>query len=381
MIELADPNPPVEVLPAEYFRLLGYPRGRAPEGRAGELAAWARDWYAENGRPWIYAREADTVDGEFEGERFSSAKLQQSLERAGAHSVMLAAVSAGPEAEDEAQRLWREEKPDEYFFLEMFSGAVVEHLITALGARLCDRAEKMGMAVLPHYSPGYPDWDIADQPRLLALLKRRPVPGCLEALDSGALRPKKSLIAVFGLTRQRDRVARLTDLQPCENCSLTPCAYRRAPFRGDSPVRYSVNPKALRRWAAERLRLEPRPEGHVLATFRYDGTTCSNMGRPLAFDYKVLLGPEEHGYPICEQSCMPAPGDTGHMQMCQYLADPETLMSAIAREKPLRGRRLEEVLSWNRPAAPSGCYCDAAARDHKWGLVLETIHFKLNENA
>jgi hypothetical protein len=385
MIELADTNPAVDVAPAEYFRLLGYPRGRVPEGRAAELAAWARDWYASNGRPWIYAREAEAFDAAGDsiaiaGEPFHSARLQQMIERAGAHTVILAAVSAGSEAEDAAQELWREEKPDEYFFLEMFAAAVVEHLITATGARLCSRAEERGMAVLPHYSPGYSEWDIAEQPRLLAVVKQHPLPGCLESLTSGALRPKKSLLAVFGLTRHIDRVQRLTELQPCENCSFTPCAYRRAPFRGDRPARYSVNLKALRRWAAERLRLEPRPGGHTLATFRYDGTTCCNMGRPLAFDYKVLLGPQEHGYPICEQSCAPAPGDNGYTAMCEYIANPEAVMSAIAREKPLCGK-LDDILSWTRPATPSGCYCDAAARDHKWGLVLETIHYKLNENA
>ena len=28
------------------------------------------------------------------------------------------------------------------------------------------------MAVLPHYSPGYPEWDIGQQPRLLDLIRR-----------------------------------------------------------------------------------------------------------------------------------------------------------------------------------------------------------------
>jgi hypothetical protein len=52
-------------------------------------------------------------------------------------------------------------------------------------------------------------------------------------------------------------------------------------------------------------------------------------------------------------------------------------MDAIAREHPLRGRPLDDVLTWPRPASPAGCYCDAEARDHKWGLVLETIHYAL----
>jgi len=385
MIELADTHPGVNVAPPEYLRLLGYPRGREPEGRAAELAAWARTWYAANGRPWIYARQAESfaISGGvifIDGCPFTCPRLEQTLEHAGAHSVVLAAVNAGGEAEQEAQRLWREEKPDEYFFLEMFAAAVVEHLVTNAGARLCARAEESGMAVLPHYSPGYPEWDIAQQPRLLSVLQRRPLPGSLEALPSGALRPQKSLLAVFGLTAHTDRVERLTALRPCGNCSFAPCQFRRAPYRGVRR-RYSVNLKALRRWAAERLRLETRPDGATVATFRYDGTTCSNLGRPLAFDYTVVLGPRERGYPICEQACVPAPGDAGHRHMCQYTANPEELMAAIGREKPLLGRRLDEVLDWSRPASPAGCYCDPASRDHKWGLVLETIHFKLNGNA
>src|ERR1035441_4930469 len=55
-----DTHPEVEVEPAEYQRLLGYPRGVALQGRSRELADWARAWYAEYGRPWIYAREAGT---------------------------------------------------------------------------------------------------------------------------------------------------------------------------------------------------------------------------------------------------------------------------------------------------------------------------------
>ena len=382
----------VDVQPAEYFRLLGYPRDHMPEGRACELAEWARHWYEEHGRPWVYTQEASSVGlsaetVRIEGADFSSRRLHQSLLEAEAHTVVLAAVSAGPEAEQEAQKLWREEKPDEYFFLEVFASAVVEHLVTITGAELCASAEERGMAVLPHYSPGYSEWDVAEQGRLMALMGA--LPGDLEVLDSGALRPKKSQLAVFGLTRQTGLLRRLTDLSPCENCSFGPCQYRRAPYRRsrlglpELPVvaerSYSTSRKALKRWAAERLVLADGGDGAVVARFRYDGTTCTNMGRALVFEYRVKLGPRENGYPILEQSCAPAGEDPGYQYMCQYVASPAPLMEAIAREKPLLGRPLGEVLAWARPASPAGCYCDATSRDHKWGLVLETIHFALHE--
>jgi hypothetical protein len=350
MIELTDTAPEIQVADARYFRLLGYPRGAEPSERATELAAWARDWYSNNGRPWIYARQNDTA--------------------------VLAAVSAGPELEDHAQQLWAEEKPDEYFFLQTYGTAVVEQLISLTGARLCEWAETQALAVLPHRSPGYGEWDIAEQPRLLAALGNA-LPGPLEALPSGALRPTKSQLALFGLTRlSADQPAAL--VAACENCSFGPCQYRRAPYRPDNAA-YTTNAKALRRWAAERLSLQRHPDGAIDARFRYDGTTCTNMGQPLAFDYRVTLGPPEQGLPIRAQSCSPA--DQGYTCMCRYITDGPTLVSTIAAEKPLLGQPLDNVLHWRRPSNPAGCYCDPSAREHKWGLVLETIHYALSKNS
>jgi hypothetical protein len=400
-MELACALEAVDVRPEEYARLLGYPKGWELEGRGRELAEWARGWYAQHGKPWIYARQAETLEIEgdtiyMDGARFTSRMLKRTLMDAGAHGVILAAVGAGPEAEEETRRRWAEEKPDEYFFLEVYASAVVEHLTTLAGARLCDWAEPRGMAVLPHYSPGYPEWDIAEQPRLLELMKRtrsEALPSPVDVFETGMLRPKKTQLAVFGLTRQTERVEKLTSLVPCERCSFGPCQYRRAPYRraprpvGESvaervPVldldaQYRTNRKALERWAKERLRLRAEEDGSVEAEFRYDGTTCTNMGRPLAFVYRVKLGPRGEGYPILEQKCAPVAGDEGYTFMCKYREDADALMHAIDGEKPLKGERLNAVLAWARAQPAAGCYCEAASREHKWGLVLETIHYAL----
>jgi hypothetical protein len=82
-------------------------------------------------------------------------------------------------------------------------------------------------------------------------------------------------------------------------------------------------------------------------------------------------------YSILEQRCVPAAGDTGHTYMCQYLENPERLMTAIDLKKLLSGERLDAVLKWRRRTSAAGCYCEPASRDHKWGLVLETIHYAL----
>ena len=414
MFELIDTHPDSNVQESEYKRLLGFPGDYVLEGRSRELADKTRQWYAQHGKPWIYARQIEGF--ELAGERlhvngavFSSRQLHDDFNAAQAHSAMLTAVSAGAECDEKALELWQEEKPDEYFFMEMYGSAVVEHLVTVASGRICGWADAHGMVALPHYSPGYSGWDMADQPKLWELIrqmKHRDFPGQLQVMNTGMLRPKKSLLALFGLTRHLDKVRASAKLVPCENCSLPGCQYRRAPCQHSPPqiedvrrlqpgapddaparipspsglrhdARYSVNLKALRKWSRERLQLKVRRDGSVQARFRYEGTTCSNMGRPLAFDYHILLGPGRDGHRIIEAACRPAPGDTGHAFQCEHLKDAASLMRSIDSEQPLRGRPLNEVLAWRRPFCPSGCYCDADRRAHKWGLVFEVIHYAL----
>jgi hypothetical protein len=51
----------------------------------------------------------------------------------------------------------------------------------------------------------------------------------------------------------------------------------------------------------------------------------------------------------------------------------------VQADAPLAGEPLGTVIGWRRPVSSAGCYCDEASRAHKWGLVLETIHFALAE--
>jgi hypothetical protein len=251
MFSLIDNNPPVEIQESEYQRLLGYPKNHSLEGRARELVGEAEAWFSKNGRPWIWAREiASVVSGpgnaRLGGTEFSSRKLREILFEAGAHSALLVAVSAGKECEEHARELWNEGKPDEYFFLETYGSAVVEQLITAASGRICAWADQNQMAALPHFSPGYSGWDIAEQLSLWSLFQKTfsgGFPGELEVLDSGLLRPKKSLLAVIGLTRNLEKARRFQKLIPCENCSLMDCRYRRGAYRRSGKAMESVRRK------------------------------------------------------------------------------------------------------------------------------------------
>jgi hypothetical protein len=394
-METFDANPVFSVQGAEYHRLLGWPKDHAPAERARELIAWARDWYGRHGRPWTYLRQvglaADDDSLRLDGVEFRSAQLHAHLRGHEAQGAMLVVASAGPEAEEEAARLWLAGKPDEYFFLEMYASAVVEDLVARLSGRICDLASSRGLMAVPHYSPGYSGWDVVEQNKLFHLIVHglsQPLPGPIEVLASGMLRPKKSLLGVFGLAPTGSGAS--AQATPCEACAFSPCAYRRSAYRhaatsvptkATAPLpraaQYSVNARALRKWAAERVRVEARDDGTIEATFRFDGTTCSNLGRPLAFDYRVRLGGADDGRRILAASCEPAAGDDGYQYTCAYLNDADRLLADLAAEKPLLGQPLDAVLDWVRPTAPSGCHCSSDSRAHKWGLALEAIHYAL----
>ena len=242
MLELTDSHPEFVVLDSEYRRLLGFPRDYEMAGHVRDLAEGARRWYAEHGDPWWYARhEGEVAVGDhgvtIRGTVFAANTLGVSMREAKADSTVLIAVSAGNDCEAEARRLWEEGKPDEYFFLEIFGSAVVEALVSAVAFRLCEWADLHHMAVLPHDSPGYPGWGIGEQRQLLDVIGvgGYPFHDRLEALPTGMLRPKKSLLAAFGVTRHRERVRRPTSLMPCERCSLAGCRYRRAAYRRPLP--------------------------------------------------------------------------------------------------------------------------------------------------
>jgi len=219
---------------AEFKRLLRVPPEFEFTGQMGENAAWVRDWYAAHGRPWLWASavESCAVAGEVTtlgGQELTSRELARRFRQA--HGAVVVAASAGPEAEAEAACRWADDEPDRYYFLETFASAVVEALIAEARGRLCAWADERGDVLLPHYSPGYQGWTVGDQARVLVLLTDRgAVPGPLEVMSSGMLRPKKSQLAVFALAPAGSAGAEPADLVPCKYCAQVRCEFRRESY-------------------------------------------------------------------------------------------------------------------------------------------------------
>ncbi len=230
-----------EVQEREYRRLLQWPVDREMTPEVAERAEQARRWYEEWGQPSVHLRLLDVLDcgGETvaldRGEPLQSPALAKRLREARASALVIAAVTAGREVDQETASHWRRGEVDEAYFLDRFGACVAEHLLGRVRVELCQRLEPEGFAVLRGLGPGHTGWPTEDLTRVVALLAASDgtLPSPLGVLESGMMQPKCSAITAFGLTRQLDH-PEVTDAAPCEVCDLRGCRFRRRPHRHET---------------------------------------------------------------------------------------------------------------------------------------------------
>lgn len=236
-IEPAAPSLAYEIDASEYARLLGLPRSRPLSDDLADRARAAREWYAQQGGPWVAARRMaiarmDNDDVSLDsGHVFTSRALVERLRAGAAHGLVALAVTAGERVDEESRRLWEQDRPDEAYFLDRFGAAVAEHLLFWASVWVCRESERSSETVLAHLSPGCGDWSMTQQKDLMSAVSdgTEGVVGPLRMLSSGMLTPKNSLLAVRGLTQH---VVAPSPADACRSCDLTPCSFRRAPYRG-----------------------------------------------------------------------------------------------------------------------------------------------------
>jgi hypothetical protein len=207
------------------------------------------------------------------------------------------------------------------------------------------------------------------------------------------LRPLKSHLALFGLAPQAEGLRRAGLLVACAGCAADPCGFRRAPFAGlpreaggaapspaagptESPVPlYAFRPESLARWAREHLEIRELDPLTLECSFRYNGKTCGGLEFP--FELRLKLRPTVRGHQVTGGACtLLGPGRQPSLGVCAFAARGGGFLHEL-EGCPWLGRTLDEALAWNPRVTPSGCLCEPADRDHKWRLVLQTVHYAL----
>lgn len=384
---------PESVPPELLRRHLCLPDNAPASQRVQSLIAQTQSWFAQHAHPWATSCEVPVVAIDRhsvqldDGQRCSSELLAKGFREAAVDSMVVFAITAGGEVDQAIAQHWEEGRPDEAMFLNAYAIAFVEHAREVSAREHAARAEERQWIMLPRYSPGYDGWDLADQAVLFHLIsetdefRSQPNPP-IGLLAHGGMQPAKTTLTIHGLTPRGDLASSLDGWWQRVAAGIadqTPIAS--SPPATTLDVPYALPPKALRQWAANRLQIEHKANGQTIATFRFSGTTCANMGMPFEFDFSVTARHELSGdYRIEQCSAAPASGDQGHQAMCAFVDHPRSFLSTVERFNLPIGKTLDEMIQWSPDVSPAGCLCTPASQHHKWQIVLQTLHFALHNS-
>jgi hypothetical protein len=140
-----------------------------------------------------------------------------------------------------------------------------------------------------------------------------------------------------------------------------------APMSFSSPTAakeaYAIPEKALQCWARDRLQRADGADGAMVYRFALTGSTCTNVSLNVVMVVRI----NAQGRIDSATSC-PADGDAGWAAMCGSSPD-------IGRCDEVIGLTLDEAAFRDWHEEPSGCFCSAGNRRHKWRNVFQTLHY------
>jgi cobalamin-dependent methionine synthase I len=140
--------------------------------------------------------------------------------------VAASVVTIGDALERRVAALWEARELPLASMLDSVGSGAVESLAEYVNDVLCQQGLAAGLAVTNRISPGYADWDVAEQHALFRLCSGAAIGVTLNA--ACFMTPAKSISLLVG-AGTRVRVDHY--FSQCARCWMRDCAYRRAPVR------------------------------------------------------------------------------------------------------------------------------------------------------
>ena len=220
---------PLAIDPDEVLRFQGYKKGRdvaTPDVRAllEEALAEGRRLMAPRAvARWAPVTRGDAHTLEIEGETLT-------IPRIGAlwgpvTDVAAVVCTIGEALEQRVAELWDARELPLASMLDSVGSGAVESLAEHVNDLLCEQGLP-ALRVTNRISPGYADWDVAEQPKLFRLGPADAIGVMLNA--ACVMTPGKSISLLVGAGAE----ARVDHyFTQCARCWMRDCAYRRAPAR------------------------------------------------------------------------------------------------------------------------------------------------------
>ena len=220
---------PLAIDPAEVLRFQGYQAaGDVPP--ADVLALF--DEALALGRDLMRPRAAlHTLSARGAGDRITAGDVTLTIPRIGARWGSVEEVTAGvctigDALERRVRELWEARELPLAMMLDSVGSGAVESLAEYVNDQLCAEGLARGLKVTNRVSPGYGDWDVAEQRLLWQLCPGGAIGVSLN--DACFMTPTKSITILVGAGVD----ARVDDyFSQCARCWMRDCAYRRVPAR------------------------------------------------------------------------------------------------------------------------------------------------------
>ena len=222
---------PLAIDPDEVLRFQGYKKG--VDVPSADVRALFDDAMAEGTQRmvpravvrWRRARTRGRDTIEVGGETLT---IPRTAERWGdVEHVAACVVTIGEALEQRVAALWASRELPLASMLDSVGSGAVESLAEYVNNVLCAQGLAAGLAVTNRISPGYADWDVAEQHALFRLCSAAAIGVTLNA--ACFMTPGKSISLLVG-AGVRARVDHY--FSQCARCWMRECAYRRAPARG-----------------------------------------------------------------------------------------------------------------------------------------------------
>jgi hypothetical protein len=221
---------PLAIDPDEVLRFQGYQRGRdvplpAVLALFDEALALGRELMQPRlVRRWLPVTSiaADRVDAG--GESFRIPGIARRWGAAGHLGIAICTI--GDAVEGRVAELWDARELPLAMMLDSVGSGAVESLAEYANDRLCQDGVAAAVKVTNRISPGYGDWDVAEQRRLFRLCPGGAIDVRLN--DACVMTPQKSISLLAGA----GPAVRVDDyFSQCARCWMAGCAYRRVPAR------------------------------------------------------------------------------------------------------------------------------------------------------
>ncbi|WP_282040042.1 vitamin B12 dependent-methionine synthase activation domain-containing protein [Saccharicrinis aurantiacus] len=172
----------------------------------------------KGGYVFVEAQEAEKDKIRTNNITFDTGKLITAYLKRSSHYVFFI-CTAGNEVSSRSKELMNAGELVEGYFLDTLGSVMVEKAMDQIQNELNAELKTMGLSNTNRYSPGYCDWDVAEQSKLFSLFPQQFAGVTIN--ESCLMHPVKSVSGIMGVgtdVKYNDHV--------CIECNSTNCIYR-----------------------------------------------------------------------------------------------------------------------------------------------------------